>query len=148
LKIKVFTINKINTQAPELLLIENYLKRLPWQICIEQLELKGKFPSQKQKALEGELLLKAIDKTSYIIALDESGSLLSSQHFAQKIEKIDKPISFIIGGAYGLSAEVKTRADSIISLSLMTMPHIFARLFLVEQIYRAYTIISNHPYHK
>lgn len=148
LKINIYTINKIASSAPEAEIILNYIKRIPWPININQLEVKGKFPPEKQKILEGELLLKTIPKNHYIIALDEKGSQFDSKEFSDFLQKQTSPISFIIGGAYGLSEEVKKKANFQISLSKMTMPHLIARTILIEQIYRAYTISENHPYHK
>lgn len=148
LKIHICAIHKISNSSPEREIIANYLKRIPWTLTMSELELKGTFPSDKQKILEGELLLKSIPTGSFAIALDEQGKEFSSKEFSNHLEKITQPICFIIGGAFGLSTEVKERANMLLSLSKMTMPHIMARLMLIEQIYRAYTISKNHPYHK
>ena len=148
LKINICAIHKFPKASLENTIIENYLKRMPWSVNIQQLELKDKFPPEKQKINEGELLSKAILPGSFVLVLDENGSQFTSQEFSLKINKIIQPICFIIGGAYGLSDEIKKRADLLLSLSSMTMPHIFARIILVEQLYRAYSISQNHPYHK
>ena len=147
-RITICAIHKITDNSLEAKFISDYLKRIPWKITIKQLELKDKLPPEKQKICEGELLLKAIPAGDFIIAMDEKGEQYSSQEFSDKIEKITQPISFIIGGAYGLSEEIKKKANMMLSLSNMTMPHILARLILVEQIYRSYTISQKHPYHK
>lgn len=147
-RITICAIHKIADNSLEAKFISDYLKRIPWKITIKQLELKDKLPPEKQKLCEGELLLKSIPYGDFIIAMDEKGKQYSSQEFAANIEKITQPISFIIGGAYGLSNEIKKKANIMISLSSMTMPHILARLILVEQIYRSYTISQKHPYHK
>jgi 23S rRNA (pseudouridine1915-N3)-methyltransferase len=147
-RITICAIHKISDNSLEAKFISDYLKRIPWKINIKQLEIKDKLPQEKQKACEGELLLKAIPSGDFIIVLDETGVQYSSQEFASIIEKITQPISFVIGGAYGLSKEVKNKANILLSLSNMTMPHILARLILVEQIYRSYTISQKHPYHK
>ena len=93
------------------------------------------------------LLTKA---TGTIIALDEKGENITSIDFASKINywRQNGDISFIIGGADGLSDEVRSVAKYIISFSKMTMPHSLARLVLVEQLYRANSILNNHPYHR
>lgn len=148
LKLNIYAINKISTAALESKIIADYLKRMPWEVLIYQLELKGSFPPEKQKLLEGELIIKSLPSNSFVIALDESGEQYNSSDFAKKINNSEKPISFLIGGAFGLSQEVKRRANMVLSLGLMTMPHALARVLLVEQIYRAYTIGQNHPYHK
>lgn len=148
LKIHICAIHKISNSSPEGEIINNYTKRIPWPLTICQLEVKGKFPPDKQKLCEGELLLKSVPAGSFIIALDELGKQFNSVKFSATLEKIAQPICFIIGGAHGLSSEVRTKANMILSLSNMTLPHIMARVMLVEQIYRAYTIGENHPYHK
>ena len=87
-----------------------------------------------------------------IIALDEGGKMFSSVEFAKKIKNYgdygQSNLAFIIGGADGLGEEIKQRADLILSFSKMTFPHLMIRAFLMEQIYRASTIINNHPYHR
>jgi 23S rRNA (pseudouridine1915-N3)-methyltransferase len=148
LKVNIYAIHKIAESSPEAAIIANYLKRLPGQVTIQQIETKGKLPPDKQKLYEGDLLLKSIPANNFVIALDENGMQFSSKDFSIRINKIIQPISFIIGGAYGLSKEIKSRANLLLSLGSMTMPHILARVILVEQIYRAYTINENHPYHK
>lgn len=148
LKLSINAIHKISNSSPEGLIITDYLKRLPAKIIVNQLDAKNKFPSNKQKIYEGELLLKSISKDSFVIALEEKGKQFTSPEFSMYLEKITSPIVFIIGGAYGLSDEVRSRANLIMSLGKITMPHILARVILVEQIYRAHTISKNHPYHK
>lgn len=148
LKVNIVAIHKISGSAPEAEIIADYLKRIPWNVSISELEVKGKFPPDKQKILEGELLLKSILEGSFIISLDERGEILDSKAFAKAIEKIQQPISFVIGGAYGLSDQVRDKSNMLLALGKMTMPHLMARMVLVEQIYRAYTIGQNHPYHK
>lgn len=148
LKIQISAIHNVSKASPEGEIISKYIKRIPWAVSISQLEVKGKFPPDKQKELEGRLLLKSIPSGSFVIALDEAGKRFTSEDFSLRLERITAPICFIIGGAYGLSSEVREKSDLILSLSDMTLPHIMARVLLVEQIYRAYTISSNHPYHK
>ncbi len=147
-RINICAIHKIADSSLEGKIMADYLKRIPWKIKINQLELKDKLPPEKQKISEGELLLKMVPDGDFIIALDERGEQFSSHGFAKLIEKQIQPISFIIGGAYGLSDELRGKANLLLSLSEMTMPHALARVVLVEQIYRAYTISQNHPYHK
>lgn len=101
-----------------------------------------------QSALEAydEVFLPLLSK-GFNIALDERGELLDSLEFA-KLIKDKSEINFFIGGAYGLSARLKSSCDSVVSLSRMTMAHKIAKLVLFEQIYRALSINSSHPYHK
>jgi 23S rRNA (pseudouridine1915-N3)-methyltransferase len=85
------------------------------------------------------------------VALSEEGRLRTSREFSEWLDvrlRRDKSIAFIIGGAYGLSAQLKKRCAEIISLSPMTLPHKLCVVVLIEQIYRAFTILHNHPYHK
>jgi 23S rRNA (pseudouridine1915-N3)-methyltransferase len=101
---------------------------------------------------EAERLLKKIDDKDYVILCDVGGKSITSLEFSQKILKLQEHFSsrrltFIIGGAYGVSAEIQKRANEKISLSKMTMNHHVAQLFLLEQIYRAFTILKGIPYH-
>ena len=100
------------------------------------------------KKTEGQKLL--AKSSGAIIVMDEKGESLTSIEFAKKISDLEEisDISFLIGGADGVSDEVRNNAKLLISLSKMTMPHSLARLVLVEQIYRAKSILANHPYHR
>ena len=104
---------------------------------------------QMQK--EGELILGAIRSSSEIILLDERGTEYSSVDFAKFIEKKgisgQRELSFIIGGPYGFSPEVKSAANVLFSLSRLTFSHQLVRLIFIEQLYRAMTIIKGEPYH-
>ncbi|MCT4635835.1 MAG: 23S rRNA (pseudouridine(1915)-N(3))-methyltransferase RlmH [Rickettsiales bacterium] len=148
LKIQISAIYNISKSSPEGEIISRYIKRIPWSLSITQLEVKGKLPPIKQKECEGKLLLKSIPYGSFVIALDEVGKSFTSEEFSLRLERVTRPICFIIGGAHGLSSEVRDKADMLLSLSDMTLPHVMARVVLIEQIYRAYTISANHPYHK
>ena len=104
---------------------------------------------------EAESLLKNIADNTFLIALDQNGKQLTSESFANLISgrhakfKIqDTKFVFLIGGSWGLDESVKKRADLLLSLSDMTLPHSLARIFLIEQIYRALSIINNKNYHK
>jgi 23S rRNA (pseudouridine1915-N3)-methyltransferase len=104
------------------------------------------------KKKEGERILKAIKEDSYCIALAIGGKQISSEELAEKLDSLgisgNSHISFIIGGSLGLSAEVLNRADYMLSFSKMTFPHQLMRMILLEQIYRAFRINHNQPYHK
>ncbi|MCQ2286308.1 MAG: 23S rRNA (pseudouridine(1915)-N(3))-methyltransferase RlmH [Bacteroidales bacterium] len=106
---------------------------------------------EEQKKKEGELLLKKIDNTDFVVLLDERGKEIRSTEFAnflqQKMNSGIKKLVFIIGGAYGFSEEVYRRQNAQISLSKLTFPHLMTRLIFVEQLYRAFTILHNEPYH-
>jgi 23S rRNA (pseudouridine1915-N3)-methyltransferase len=97
-------------------------------------------------------LLSAIPERGYVVVLDERGQTLDSLKFAKWLERltIDSPhgIHFVVGGDVGLHESVRQRADLLLSLSAMTLPHQIARVVLVEQIYRACTLMRNISYHK
>ena len=100
---------------------------------------------------EGKKLLAQVPRNSLLIVLDVAGVELTSENFAQKISELTLrgmvDITFLIGGAFGLSDEVRRAADFRLSLSRMTFTHQLARLIVVEQIYRAFKINRNEPYH-
>lgn len=100
---------------------------------------------------EGEALLQKISPSAFVVALDEKGKSVDSEALSRFIGTHmlngTPEISFLIGGAYGLSDPVRQRADMTLSLSAMTMTHQMARLLLLEQVYRAMTILRNEPYH-
>ncbi len=107
---------------------------------------------EQVKEKEGEKILQRLKENSYIIALDVQGKQLSSEQFAQRLKDISfqgkNSVSFIIGGANGLSKEVLAKADERLSFSAMTFPHQLMQLILLEQLYRAFKIQRNEPYHK
>ena len=100
---------------------------------------------------EGDKLLAQVPQNSFLIALDVAGEALTSEKFAEKISALNlrgiSEITFIIGGAFGLSDEIRLAANFKLSLSAMTFTHQMARLILVEQIYRAFKINRGEPYH-
>lgn len=106
----------------------------------------------KVKNIEGEKILSKIKNNSYTIALDIKGKSIDSVKFSNIIEDAMifgySDINFIIGGSLGLSSEVLKKADYKLSFSKMTFPHKLMRVILIEQIYRAFRIMNNHPYHK
>ena len=133
-----------------------YLKRLPPEIKVELVELKPEEKTsgktvEKAKALEGERILAAFPGGATVYALDEKGRPITTQGLsvmlAEWMRDATHPV-FVIGGADGLSDEVKTRADKLLSLSALTLPHGLARVVLAEQIYRAWSILASHPYHR
>ena len=133
--------------------IEEYLKRLKKYTNIEIIELKDEGLVEESKAiqLEGEKILKNITPKDYLITLEIEGKEYSSEEFAEKINQIqieNSNIVFVIGGSYGLSKEIKEKSKMHLSFSKMTFPHQLFRVFLLEQIYRAYKILNNESYHK
>lgn len=136
--------------------IQEYVKRLSFYIpfsikYINDTKNTRKLSYEQQKQLEGNMILDAIEKSDYVVLLDEHGKEFTSMEFARYIEKkqatVQRQLVFIVGGPYGFSEEVKNRANEKISMSKMTFSHEMIRLFFVEQLYRAMTIINNEPYH-
>ena len=153
--IKLLCIGKTdNRQLQEL--IEVYFKRIQFYNKFElevipDLKKVKNLDENQQKKLEGEKILAGITASDFVILLDENGKQFSSEGFADYLQKQfnsgRKQLIFIIGGPYGFSEEVYQRADSKISVSKMTFSHQMVRLFFTEQLYRAFTILKNEPYH-
>ena len=116
------------------------------------LQLKSKDKNIKiKKELESQNILSKIDSNAFVISLDEKGQTFSSVEMSQQIEKImlnHSNINFIIGGADGLDQAVLDKSNLVMSLSNLTLPHQLVKVFLIEQIYRSYSIINNLPYHR
>lgn len=100
---------------------------------------------------ESKLILKNIPADNLLIALDEHGNIWDTIGLAQKLQNWrdeQQDISFVVGGPDGLSPEILAKANAIWSLSKLTLPHLYVRIIIAEQIYRAWSIICNHPYHR
>lgn len=140
--------------------IEEYLKRLSSYAKMEIIEVPDEKAPEELSAIEmdqvkqkeGERILAKIHQDTYVIALAIEGKQKSSEELADTIDKLatygKSKIAFVIGGSLGLSNEILTRADEKLSFSKMTFPHQLMRLILVEQVYRAFRINRNEPYHK
>ena len=133
--------------------IDEYKKRLSKYTKLDIVELPYSSYNEidKVKKEEGKLILKHIKETDNVIILDINGHELSSVELTTKLcslEAMNSNITFIIGGSYGLSEEVKKRANYSISFSKLTFPHQLFRVILLEQLYRTYKIRNNENYHK
>ena len=154
MNIKIISIaNKLNSWESES--INFYIKQLPHNFNVEFINLKGQQNPKisKDEALkkESELILSKISKNDYLVSWDQNGDQLNSEDFSRFIlncQQNDTKIIFLIGGSFGLSDDIKNRSNKIFSASLLTFPHRLFRLILMEQIYRANSIITNMPYHK
>ena len=152
--IKIISIgNKLNQWESQGL--EFYTKQLPKNLKVEFIDLKSQqnpnYSTEEVIQKESSLILSKISKNDYVVSWDSSGESVTSKNFSNFILKSQSSMSsilFIIGGSFGLSLEVKQRSNKILSASQFTFPHRLFRLLLVEQIYRAHTIINNMPYHK
>lgn len=153
MRITILSIGKFEN-SPHKAVFENYLKRLKWKVELRELELKNaqNMSVDKIKEGEGELILKALKPSSKLIVLDERGRQFGSIAFSKMISDFalagDSDLTFVIGGSDGLSQEVLKKAGLKISLSTMTFPHLMVRAILIEQIYRAQSIVAGHPYHR
>ena len=136
--------------------LEQYIKKIrfyiPYEtIAIPYLKNSKSITFEEQKKKEGELILKKIDQGDFVILLDEHGREHTSVGFSEFIQQKNnsgiKNLVFIIGGAYGFSDDLQKRKNYALSLSKMTFPHIMTRLIFAEQLYRAFTILKNEPYH-
>jgi 23S rRNA (pseudouridine1915-N3)-methyltransferase len=135
---------------------EEYFKRIKRYLkfefkVIRDIKNSGSLDENVQKKMEGEKILEGITSSDIIVLLDENGKEFSSREFAGFISKqmnaSVKNLVFIVGGPYGFSEEVYKRANYKISLSRMTFSHQLIRLIFAEQLYRAFAIINNEPYH-
>lgn len=134
-----------------LALQDEYLQRLSHFVRCEIIEVRDA-PSPAGKETEGKRILDKLNQTSLVCLLDVKGDSVSSQKLATIVEGWqvhgNKEISFVIGGADGVSADVAERADFVLSLSFLTFTHEMARVVMLEQLYRAFTIINRFPYQK
>ena len=155
MKIKLILIGKTSFKFIEagLGMYKDRLRRLAnfELLVIPDLKNTKKMSAKEIKAKEGTLILKTLTNTDFVVLLDEKGKSFDSVKFANFIENKQttgiKQLSFVVGGAYGFSQEVYKRGNILLSLSAMTFSHQIIRLFFMEQIYRAFTIIKGLPYH-
>lgn len=136
--------------------IDEYIKRLkhyvPFEIkYIDDIKNTKNISEDQQKRTEGAKILSLLDKSDFVVLLDEHGKECTSMQYSSYIQKRmlsgAKKVVFVIGGPYGFSQEVYDRANDKISFSKMTFNHEMIRLIFTEQLYRAYTIINHEPYH-
>ncbi|ATA81027.1 23S rRNA (pseudouridine(1915)-N(3))-methyltransferase RlmH [Capnocytophaga leadbetteri] len=155
MNIKLIAVGKTDNPALQQL-ISTYEKRLSYYINFElqllpDIKNSKSLSEEQQKIKEGELILSYVEPSHHLILLDERGKEYTSIAFADELQKKMntgiKQLTFVIGGPYGFSQAVYQRANSKLSLSKLTFSHQMIRLFFVEQLYRAFTILRNEPYH-
>jgi 23S rRNA (pseudouridine1915-N3)-methyltransferase len=155
MKIRLLLIGKTTSESL-LSGIDDYMKRLKRYVkfeieYVQQPKNIKNLSSEQIKKYESEQLMTRITNSDYVILLDEVGKELGSRQFSEFIrKKMNESLRymvFVIGGAYGCSSFLKERANLILSLSKMTFSHQLVRLIFMEQLYRAFTIIRNEPYH-
>ena len=150
--IKLITVGKIKEKYLKDAILE-YTKRISKYTKLEIIELPDYDYDNKQivKKKKKENIIKHINSRDYVITMQIEGKNISSEDFADKIDKVfvtNPNIVFIIGGSYGLHDDIKKISNFSLSFSKMTFPHQLFRVLLLEQIYRAYKIINNESYHK
>lgn len=145
-KISILSVGKLPSEYKTI--CDHYLKMLGKNISIQEIIVKKKLEGIEAMKEEAKEILSKLRTNQQVILLDVKGKSPDSHEFAKIIDSSDSEICFIIGGAFGVSEEIKKRADRKISLSPLTFPHMLARIILLEQIYRAKSIIAGHPYHK
>ncbi|MFD2035870.1 23S rRNA (pseudouridine(1915)-N(3))-methyltransferase RlmH [Belliella marina] len=155
MQIKLIAVGKTDSKEIQSL-TDEYIKRLGFYIKFEleiipDLKNTKNLSEESQKEKEGDLILKRVQASDELILLDENGKQFSSMDFSSVLQKRMnsglKQLVFVIGGPYGFSEAVYQRANSKLSLSKMTFSHQMVRVFFIEQLYRAYTILRNEPYH-
>jgi 23S rRNA (pseudouridine1915-N3)-methyltransferase len=135
---------------------DQYRKRLPAFLALSFVEVpygkRGRAQSASHAVeAEGEQLLSRLGRDDYAVALDEHGRERNTRELSQWLEKRmqrGRDLCFLIGGPDGLAQQVLARADERLALSRMTLPHALVRVLLAEQLYRAYTLLAGHPYHR
>lgn len=133
---------------------QEYLKRLHGRLDLQVRELppaQGAASAEQQKQREGDALLKAVPAGALLVALDTRGTAWSSAELADQLadwRASHKEVVLAIGGAEGHAAQVRERAARTWALSRLTLPHQLARVIVIEQLYRAWSLLNNHPYHR
>ena len=155
MNIKLLAIGKTDNKSLQTL-IDDYTKRLSFYVkfdleVIPDIKNVKNLSEAQQKEKEGELILSKLSATDQLILLDENGTTFSSVGFSDYLQKKMnagiKTLVFVIGGPYGFSEEIYKKSQGKVSLSEMTFSHQMVRLFVIEQIYRGFTILRNEPYH-
>lgn len=155
MNIRLLAIGKTDNKSLQTL-IDDYTKRLSFYVkfdleVIPDIKNAKNLSEAQQKEKEGELILSKLSATDQLILLDEKGTTFSSVGFSDYLQKKMnagiKTLVFVIGGPYGFSEDIYKKAQGKVSLSEMTFSHQMVRLFVIEQIYRGFTILRNEPYH-
>lgn len=133
-----------------------YARRMPREITLDLLEIRAEARNQGRTAAqlmaaEAQRIEAALPQQAWRIALDERGQELSTRSLAQQLQgwqESARDVAFIIGGPDGLDPQLKNTADQTIRISALTLPHPMVRIILAEQLYRAWSILAGHPYHR
>lgn len=144
-KINIISVGKLSKVFKTI--AAEYEKMIKWKIGFSEINYTQKLPEGQIKQFEAKKIIEHLNLKNYTLALEIRGDSLNSFEFSE-IFNIDKNIDFVIGGAYGLDPSILNIVNAKISLSSLTFPHQMVKVILLEQIYRAQTILENHPYHK
>ncbi len=151
MRIHLIAVGRLKT-GPLAEAYDDYAGRLTWPLTLREVEDRQGPKAPGRAAREGEMLLAALPKGATLVALDERGKQFDSRQFAGKLglwrDQGIGDLAFVIGGADGLTETVRARADLLLAFGPQTWPHLLARVMLVEQLYRAQTILAGHPYHR
>ncbi len=138
--------------GPEKDLFEHYRRRLGWDLTVKEVEEKRPLPVAERMMREGAMLEACVPAGAPLVVLDGRGKQLSSEGLAARMgvwrDQGRQPVAFLIGGADGHAERLCDRADLLLSLGLLTWPHMLVRGMLAEQLYRAECILAGHPYHR
>ena len=138
--------------APISALFDEYVRRCPWPIRLVEVQPKDSVPPERRMAAEADLLLAAVPSGAAVVALDERGRDLASTDLARQLgdwrDQSRRTTAFLIGGPDGLAENARAAADLRLAFGRQTWPHRLVRVMLAEQLYRATTILSGHPYHR
>ncbi|NJO36138.1 MAG: 23S rRNA (pseudouridine(1915)-N(3))-methyltransferase RlmH [Rhodospirillales bacterium] len=151
MRIMLLTVGR-DRGGPTAELVDTYVKRCPWPVELIEIPQQSQGDKARRLGIEAEKIEKALPGNAALILLDERGDNLSSTDLAGRIERFREDgrhtLAFVIGGADGLAPSLTGRADLRLAFGRATWPHRLVRVMLAEQIYRASTILSGHPYHR
>ncbi|MEZ5931343.1 MAG: 23S rRNA (pseudouridine(1915)-N(3))-methyltransferase RlmH [Alphaproteobacteria bacterium] len=151
MRIMLLTVGR-DRRGPSAELVDTYIKRCPWPVELIEIPQQSQGGRQRRLAEEAKKISQALPDNAAVILLDERGDNLSSTDLAEHIARLRddgrQTLAFVIGGADGLDFSLTERADLKLAFGKATWPHRLVRAMLAEQIYRASTILSGHPYHR
>lgn len=151
MKINILSVGSFKAKDNYKELFDDYKKRLKWEINLVEIKNSKAEDVEVRKNQEHKEILKYIKPKNKLVVLDERGKIISTPDFKDicvKYMESGYDIDFVVGGSDGLIEEMRNRADFVLSFGKMVFPHLMVRVMLVEQLYRVYSIMNNHPYHK
>lgn len=150
LKVDIIAVGRLR-KGPLFELAQEYMTRIKWSLSVYEVESKKVDPGAAMRE-EAVKIQEHIKDNTFLIVMDERGNGLRSLDFADTLQNLqnsgESHIQFVIGGADGLTDEIKDRANMLLSFGQQTWPHLMVRAMLLEQVYRAQQILTGHPYHR